>query len=223
MKSYFKFIYKEMNFFIFGLIIVKVISQMVRVINFIDFGFLKYNFCCVEIFLIVGVFFLFGFFLMVNVVFGIVVIFFLVIELFFLLELFFFLLELFFFLVQMFFFELDLFFFLLEQFFLLLDLFLLLLEFFLMLEFFFLMVVFFFFMMEFVIVLMQIDLKKIFFDDYLYKLQFKLMQIYLYCDDDFVILFIFLSEDLFQMYIVKLGNQIDRIVCVCLLVKECLE
>lgn len=210
MKSYFKFIYKEMDFFIFGLIIVKVISQMVRVINFIDFGFLKYNFCCVEIFLIVGVFFLFGFFLMVNVVFGIVVIFFLMIELFFLLELFFFLL-------QMYFFELDLFFFLLEQFFLLLDLF------FLMLEFFFLMVVFFFFMMEFVIVLMQIDLMKIFLDDYLYKLQFKLMQIYLYCDDDFVILFIFLSEDLFQMYIVKLGNQIDRIVCVCLLVKECLE
>uniref|UniRef100_K1QSZ0 Uncharacterized protein n=1 Tax=Magallana gigas TaxID=29159 RepID=K1QSZ0_MAGGI len=46
---------------------------------------------------------------------------------------------------------------------------------------------------------------------------------YSYCDDDFAIPPIPSSEDSLQMYIVKLGNQIDRIARVRLLAKERLE
>lgn len=77
--------------------------------------------------------------------------------------------------------------------------------------------------MELATVSTQTDSKKISLDDYLHKPQSKSTQTYSYCDDDFAIPPIPSSEDSLQMYIVKLGNQIDRIARVRLLAKERLE
>lgn len=78
-------------------------------------------------------------------------------------------------------------------------------------------------MMEPATVATQINCKKISVADYLKKPQSRSTQTLSYCDDDFYIPPIPSTEDSLQMYIVKLGSQIDRIARVRLVAKERLE
>lgn len=223
MKSHLKFTHKETNPSILGLTIAKATSQMVRATNFIDPGLLKYNFRRAETFPTGGVLSLPGFPSMANVAPGTVVIPPPVIEPPSSLEPSSSSLEPSFSSVQTSSPELDPSSSLLEQSSSSLDPSSLPLEPSLTLEPSSLMAAPLLSTMELATVSTQTDSKKISLDDYLHKPQSKSTQTYSYCDDDFAIPPIPSSEDSLQMYIVKLGNQIDRIARVRLLAKERLE
>uniref|UniRef100_K1PYJ3 Uncharacterized protein n=1 Tax=Magallana gigas TaxID=29159 RepID=K1PYJ3_MAGGI len=210
MKSHLKFTHKETNPSILSLTIAKATSQMVRATNFIDPGLLKYNFRRAETFPTAGVLSLPGFPLMANVAPGIVVIPPPMIEPSSSLELSSSSL-------QTYSPELDPSFSSLEQSSSSLD------PSSLTLEPSSLMAAPLLSTMELATVSTQTDSMKISLDDYLHKPQSKSTQTYSYCDDDFAIPPIPSCEDSLQMYIVKLGNQIDRIARVRLLAKERLE
>ncbi|XP_065941010.1 uncharacterized protein [Magallana gigas] len=216
MKSHLKFTHKETDSFILSLTIAKATSQMVRATNFIDPGLLKYNFRRAETFPTAGVLSLPGFPSMANVAPGTVVIPPPVIEPSSSLEPSSSSLEPSSPSVQTSSPKLD-------PSSSLLDPSSLPLEPPLTLEPSSLMAARLLSTTELASVSTQTDSKKISLDDYLHKPQSKSTQTYSYCDDDFAIPPIPSSEDSLQMYIVKLGNQIDRIARVRLLAKERLE